>query len=294
MSINPYYYENKNRFDQAMAARIGNRFHEERIIQMNYKSMQDRWDTQIRDRARRDQTDLQQMRQRCEKDIPEMQASINELMNNSMLNGYADSSIIERIDLQAYKFLVLRKDEFWELRSLKCTRKGLQKREIQKQALPFLGLISGLTLVFSCPFAGAIALPIAIGSGMCISTGSGLTMLSTAHRLQEEEADDRAILKANIEELKGGIRFFKACQKVYQIRDHNGGLFDRLFLSLNSGFGGQLFSTSSEESWLPSLAVDPSWKDRITKIEKKLQARGEDISAMQEDQGKIDLLEKFV
>ncbi len=142
-----------------------------------------------------------------------------------------------------------------------------------------------------------IASSAAFGSCMSIYAGSWCAILVTEHYQQEQEADSRAILKANVEELKGGMRFFKVCQKVHQLRDRikydNGGFFNRLFLSINSSFE-RFSSISSEKNWLPSLAMDPSWKDCITKIEKELQVRGEDISAMQEDQEKIALLEKFV
>lgn len=274
------------------------RFFEESAIKTTYKLREEHEDYLRRREHNQEQKRFQEMKRDCERDIPKMQKCIKEIMDNSMLNSYVDNLKINQVDPQAYKFLVLRKDEFLKLRILKCARKSFPIREIKKQALPSLGMISGLMLAFSFPFTGVIATSLVLGSGMLISTGSGLTMMSTAHRLQEQETDDRAILQADVEELKGGMRFFKACEKVYRLRDrvkdNNSSLFDRLFLSTNSGFWGRFSSTSSEEGWIPSLAMNPSWKERITKIEKKLQDRGEDISTTQEEEQKIALLEELV
>jgi hypothetical protein len=258
-----------------MEARIANRFDQERMNQMNYKSMQDRLDAQMSDRARQDQADFQQMRQRCEEDIPKMQSFINELMDNSTLNVYADNSRIEQIDLQAHKFLVLRKNEFCKVRILGSIPSF---SNLKKQACTAFGTISGFMLTALATSA------VAAISGLFIFVGSSLYAIPRGLHLMEREADDRTILEADLEELKGGLRFFKACQKAHLLRD---GMEYNRFL-------GRISSTSSEKSWLPSLALEPSWESRITKIENELKNRGEDISATQEDQQKIALLEGFV
>lgn len=224
--------------------------------------------------------------------------SIRDLAYQSVVNVYIDSHDLQRVDPDAYAFVKLRTEEFIKLRDLNYERMSLSKKEVKKQAFPVLSFFSGLGLICNTPIVGAgmLASSLLIGSGASISLASGFFIISTAWRLQEHDADDIAISKASKDQLKGALRFCKACQKVDQIKnqmqDPSKGFFNRIFFSGNKSLRGRLLSTNSDESWLPCLARNPSWKDRISKIEKALKSQGEKNITVQPEE--VDLLENTI
>ena len=95
-------------------------------------------------------------------------------------------------------------------------------------------------------------------------------------RIKTKEVDTSLAEDSSIkpETLKGGILFYKACQKVNQQKD-------------------RIFFTNSGESRFSALESTPALKGRITQLEKKLEGLGEQWECTEADQETIDKIKNL-
>lgn len=198
-------------------------------------------------------------------------AYIASLKDYSPLNRYAKNSEIQKVDPQAHKFLVMRKKKFKEVTKEWAEKHHLRSCAEAHDATMTVSSLAIISLFLVAPPIACLAIPVAAVT----------TMASSGYRcrVNEESADEKTIQEVNKEELKGGIRFYQACQKVEQIKEKNKGLFRKLCSNVTDN---RLFRET------------PSWNNRISKIEKKLEDYGEKFLCTEEDQEKIALLEKLI
>lgn len=196
---------------------------------------------------------------------------LRSLTDSSPLDWYARSDKIQKIDPQAHKFLALRKRKFKEL-----TKELAQKQGINSCAEAHLREMS--RLMMSVPIACMFLFPINVYVLFAIPATPGIAWarLNYKFRANEMAADERTLKEATEEELKGGIRFYQACQKVEQV------------LWKNKSLLGKLFSSAADSRAFRST---PFWKDRTMKTKKKLESLGKKFLCTEEDQKIIALLQ---
>ena len=205
------------------------------------------------------------------KETFELEEGLRSLTDHSPLDWHVVSGEIPKIDPQAHKFLALRKRKFAELTKELAQKQGVNSctearyREMNslKTALPLVGLF--LFPVTNLALLAVPAVPVVAWA-----------KLNYRCRVNEEAADERTIKEATEEELKGGFRFYQACQKVEQVLWKNKSLLGKLFSSVADS---RLFRDA------------PLWEDCIAKIEKKLGSHGKKFLCTEEDQKIIALLE---
>ena len=177
---------------------------------------------------------------------------------------------LEKIAPNSYKFLSL-----WGQRNVAITQKGFSKEnenQIQRNAIK---QIAADTAVFAVNCYSMNYLPASLASLPIWFLAHKLTDCAN-ERIKAKEVDTSLVEDPSItpEALKGGILFYKACQRVNQKKD-------------------RIFFTNSGESRFSVLESTPTLKGRIIQFEKKLEVLGEPWECTEADQKTIDKIENL-
>lgn len=179
---------------------------------------------------------------------------------------------LKEIAPNSYEFLSL-----WGEKSIAIAQKGFSEEnenQIQKNTAKQVA-VSLATFAASLSYYSMNYFPAALASLPVCFLVSKLTSCAN-EQIKVKEIDTNLVEDIAIkpEILKGGILFYKACQKVNQKKD-------------------RIFFTSSGESRFSALESTPAFKERITQLEKKLKNLGEQWKCTETDQQTIKKIERL-
>ncbi|PWU13475.1 MAG: hypothetical protein C5B45_05935 [Chlamydiae bacterium] len=182
------------------------------------------------------------------------------------------SKKLKEIAPNSYEFL-----SHWGKKSIAIAQEGFSKEtkdRVQENAIKQVA-INLTTFAVSLSYCSMNYFPAILASLPMWFLVSKLTNCAD-ERIKTRAVDAGLVEESTIqpETLKGGILFYKACQKVNQEKS-------------------RIFFTSSGENRFSVLESTPTFKERITQLEKKLNNLGEPWECTETDQETIKKIEKL-